>query len=85
MSEVQDDLKTTWATYESLEYCEERIILMADILCDTRSYLIIKEKEDIKMVHNGPKMGAVGALHIPPITRYKVNQFTPSHLSIDFP
>ena len=92
MSEVQDDLKTTWATYESLENCEERIILtightamMADILCDTRSYLVINEKEEIKIVHNGPKLGAVGALHVPLITKYKVNQVTLSHLSIDIP
>ena len=92
MSEVQDDLKTTWATYETLDYCEERIIFtightakMADILCDTRSYLVIHEKEEIKIVHNGPKLGAVGALQVPFITKYKVNQVTPSHLSIDIP
>ena len=92
MSEVQDVSKTTWVTYESLDYCEGRIILtightamMADILCDTRSYLVIKEEEDIKIVHNGPKLGAAGALHVPPITRDKVNQVTPSHLSIDIP
>ena len=59
--------------------------MMADILCDTRSYLVIKEEEDIKIVHSGPKLGAAGALHVPPITRDKVNLVTPSHLSIVIP
>ena len=92
MSEVQDVLKTTWATYESLKYCEGRIILtightamMADILCHSRSYLVINKKEDIKIVHSGLKLGAEGALHVPPINRDKVNQVTPSILSIDIP
>ena len=59
--------------------------MIADILCDTRSYLVINEKEDIKIVHNGPNLVAAGALHVPTITRDKVNQVTPSHLSIDIP